>query len=76
MLSISEYYILKKKLKQRLHICWSQCIAISKNYIPYNKNSSRKQVLEHCRGPHYPLLKKIISLKSTLSVFIHTDEKV
>lgn len=76
MLSISEYSVFKKKLKQRFHICWSLCIAISKSHIPYNKNSPRKQVLEHCRGPHYPLLKKIINLKSILSVFIHTDGRV
>lgn len=76
MLSIPEYYILKKKLKQRFQIFWSLCIAISKSYIPYNKDSPRKQVLEHCRGPHYPLLKKIISLKGTLSVLIHTDGRM
>lgn len=75
MLSISEY--VKKETETKIpHLLVTVHCHIHKLHSLQKKNSPRKQMLEHCRGPHYPLLKEIMSQEHLISVYSYWWEGV
>lgn len=77
MLSIPEYYILKKKQKQRSLSAGPCALPYPKAIFLTTKIAPEKKVLGYCRGPHYPLLKKIImSQEDCINVYSYWWEGV